>query len=326
MTTPNSRPNATEQTSVLDALHSAMKDSLPIQPDQQPKEAPKAPPSLGMTGFGDLNRAHRSQSLFVKSSHRTPYNYATDRPQPFDPRQAFEQARSLATDTSLPKSSLQLEETSTLLHPSDVQQITKLDESKLTPEQQGPRRRYTISSVQRGEKIPSQFKDVLLRSQDFAKRNKPKQPEPAPQISPSEQDAAALAAAAVAAERMRQNAGPIQVPFESLLLSSGAPEPHPSPPMKRTQMPKRQPSEESPKGTKTEPKPDEIETVVEPEKSPPPEILKDEEEPKGIEETGKDIQEEERPEDDEEKPDEQQDEEVFGLQYQDAILDFALHP
>ncbi|KAH7823457.1 uncharacterized protein MONOS_9637 [Monocercomonoides exilis] len=181
---------------VIDALQDAMKtdvkkDSISVEnqakteqthlPQQKPKRVPPiAPPSIPDELFIPQTRTSRSQSMMVRPGqggfmYGSAFHVPGQRDGiqvPFDPKAEFLRATSSAA-ANLPRSSLQMEESSTILHPSKFRQIVPIDLKGASGyDSRGRQRRNTISGTQR---VPSGYREVLMAKVLEDKKQKEKQ-------------------------------------------------------------------------------------------------------------------------------------------------------
>lgn len=167
---------------LLTALHNAMETNVKVNqsnlsgkaPQSTPdavessptkKQPPAAPPSVAAEPYAPRGRIGRSQSVSVRSS--AGYSHVPGQINgqvvPFDPQAEFQKVSSEAS-ASLPRSSLQLEESSTILHPSKFNQIVPF-ETKFASgmDSRGRPRRHTISGANMSIRVPSAYREVLVK-------------------------------------------------------------------------------------------------------------------------------------------------------------------
>ncbi|KAA6399522.1 MAG: hypothetical protein EZS28_004946 [Streblomastix strix] len=156
-------------------------DDLHPSPSPSPNQRipPIAPPPLQEMFIDQQIRENRSRSMFTGSYQHIQYQ-----------KLKFDQ------NSNLPKSSLQMEDTSTFAHPSQYKQIIYINTKTLSGfDQTGRPRRHTFatSSIV-SQRIPSAYREILIRKgsiRDQRKRptkipkyNKPTPPVPPPPLVP----------------------------------------------------------------------------------------------------------------------------------------------
>lgn len=290
--------------SLLTALHNAMETNVKVNQsslsgtttqdstDQTPKKTPPtAPPSISSDQYIS-RRVTRSQSLSVKSTRSGPDYFHVPgqfngQLVPFDPRAEFQRLSDGSAD-SLPRSSLQLEESSTILHPSEFRQIVPFDTKFASGmDSRGRPRRHTISGARMSQRVPSAYREVLIQKaiEDKQESQKARALQQRAGQAPTSTQQPTTGAAADASSEPSQVVGSRLNPFYQ-----GDSAPKPSPPRPRRKAPKTDGEDES---LDSEEEKEENDKTADPSptQSPAEEQL-----------------------------------EVFGLQYAGGLIDFVDHP